>query len=1152
MAPVEADAVLGPYLLIERLGRGGFAEVWRARPQPERLPESPREAIPFLDVLQGLLETRREHQQLARLTKALREGLAQVERLTQQADPSLMPPQELREGLAASSAAFGRWLGELAATGELDLALKVPFHDGYVRQLRREEDLLRRVDHPNLIRQLALDAVHDPPYLAMELVEGWSLREALRQEPFPPLAKVLSVMDQLLSVLEHLHQRGLVHGDVKPENLLLERDGTLRLIDLGLGRVSQQVMRDAYLSLSLASRVPVMGTLSYMAPEVRQGQPAGPAADIYAAGIVLYEMLVGDVPSGMALPSQAAPERGLSQRYDVLLKWALHPEPGRRIRSAGELRERVLLTLNPRDRHQLGKGRSGTPREGTLDFDAWALTQASPFVAGDWVGLYQLLEPLGRGGFGEVWKAQPAGGAAVALKIALGPQGKEGLAREAEIARRLSHPQIPAYIDEDLEHDPPYLVVSYARGASLRGALNAVGRMEAAEVVPLLLSLVAALAHCHSAGVIHRDLKPENLLVDEVSGTLQLLDFGLAATDASLVDAERARISQSLESRGLSGGTFEYMAPERRRGEAGGAEADVYALGVILFESLSAQLPRGLTRLRELCAAPRGVEAICEAMLRPDPAARPTLAVVAEALGKERPKVPWFGRAAGARRGRAGEAPSRRALWIAAGAAAASALLLGHPIWTAAVGLAAACGVLGVGYALGPRPGTFLEPGARLGWGLALLLGVVSAFGSPASSGGLSASPTPAPSAPARGPRATLPAFGPDQLGLGAEALQSFVERSGAACEAYQPETSLEEANLRASRLHLGLLQDLLARRRAAEEAAREAARAAVVRDELKASSTPLGALELEQDAQSAFERALALDPLHPAAEGWLISREVARFRVRLASRAALGVAVEAQAHYAAGRLEEGDRDLSALLRVAPTLESIGAAWSARAKLRSAPLDVSGPYARALARGDLPGARAILGLLPPFAPPALGPPDWWADADPSRGVSLLLRGGGDSLFKPAMTLAALQVKQVSARAEAARWSVRELRGRLHQALWAWEVESRALPYAEAAREAKHEDSLPELSEAVYALAGQKPQRHQGLSERFRKAREAYRSDRHALSLAVFSWERVASAGEPVPATLSLFASELSRRRRGLAWRRVELCWAVEGARVTRQ
>ncbi|MEM7263803.1 MAG: serine/threonine-protein kinase, partial [Planctomycetota bacterium] len=200
---------------------------------------------------------------------------------------------------------------------------------------------------------------------------------------------------------------------------------------------------------------------------------------------------------------------------------------------------------------------------------------------GDPVGEYRLEAPLGRGGFGQVWRAVHRlwGDRIVALKIPTDTHAIRRLTREAVLQSSLDHPGIARAIGLDASSDPPYIAMEYVEGESLRERLDRDGPIEPDRARELLLELVAVLDHAHGRGVVHQDIKPENLLIAS-NGQLKVTDFGLgtSATSDSLL------LSYSLRSEEGVGGTLAYMAPEVRDGEPDiDARADLYSTGVVLF-----------------------------------------------------------------------------------------------------------------------------------------------------------------------------------------------------------------------------------------------------------------------------------------------------------------------------------------------------------------------------------------------------------------------------------------------------------------------------------------------------------------------------------------------------------------------------------------
>lgn len=203
------------------------------------------------------------------------------------------------------------------------------------------------------------------------------------------------------------------------------------------------------------------------------------------------------------------------------------------------------------------------------------------------VGHFQLLEHVGSGHFGDVWRAYDESlERTVALKIPrtgeLDLRTVEIFLREARSAARLRHPHIVPVYEVGREEDLVYIVSEYIQGMTLAEFLET-GRLPPPEAARLLVTVADALEHAHSAGVVHRDLKPGNIMIDGDKRP-HLMDFGLAKRDAGEV---------SVSFNGKILGTPAYMSPEQARGEAHRADgrSDIYSLGVILYELLAGQRP---------------------------------------------------------------------------------------------------------------------------------------------------------------------------------------------------------------------------------------------------------------------------------------------------------------------------------------------------------------------------------------------------------------------------------------------------------------------------------------------------------------------------------------------------------------------------------
>jgi serine/threonine-protein kinase len=271
------------------------------------------------------------------------------------------------------------------------------------------------------------------------------------------------------------------------------------------------------------------------------------------------------------------------------------------------------------------------------------------------LGRYRLVERIGLGGMGEVWKAHDANlDRLVAVKMLLrgalvDATARERFRREAMALSRLSHPGVATVFDFDAQGGYDFLVMEYVPGGTLAARLGA-GPLPLDRVLQWGAAIADALENAHRHGILHRDLKPGNVLLT-ADGHPKILDFGLAL----LLTAGPAagRMTQV----GTIVGTIPYMAPEQLFGEADDARTDIYALGVLLFEMATGHLPFVKERpealmfeiinnappsLRAIRAeAPEALDRLVAACLQKDPPSRPaSAALVGESLRRIRDGAP--------------------------------------------------------------------------------------------------------------------------------------------------------------------------------------------------------------------------------------------------------------------------------------------------------------------------------------------------------------------------------------------------------------------------------------------------------------------------------------------------------------------------------
>ncbi len=248
------------------------------------------------------------------------------------------------------------------------VAIKIPYMQFesdviFYGRFQREEEVVRRLDHPNIIKVIT-PKKKTRMYIAMEFIDGVSLREIIRTEqPMDP-ERALGLARQICDALVYMHREGVVHRDLKPENMLVTAEGVVKIMDFGIA-LDEHARRLTWSGLSST-----IGTPDYMAPEQVSGRRGDARTDIYSLGVILYEMLTGSLPYAgsnvynmMRAKTNEDPQPPTKYRPDLdpkleeILLHAIERVPKNRYETAGQMLEdlrdpsRVQVTARAQQLH---------------------------------------------------------------------------------------------------------------------------------------------------------------------------------------------------------------------------------------------------------------------------------------------------------------------------------------------------------------------------------------------------------------------------------------------------------------------------------------------------------------------------------------------------------------------------------------------------------------------------------------------------------------------------------------------------------------------------------------------------------------------------------------------------------------------------------
>lgn len=221
-----------------------------------------------------------------------------------------------------------------------------------ILRFEREAQAAAALAHPNIVEIYDVGDYNGHHYIVMEYVPGKTLKQVIRSRGPLVNEEAIDIMRQLCSAVAEAHSRGIIHRDIKPQNVIVKADGSITILDFGIATAKG--------SIQLTQANNVMGSVHYLAPELAKGEPASPQSDIYALGIVLYEMLAGDVPFRAdqavqialkhirePMPSVRAVNSSVPQSIENIITRATAKDPAMRYRSADQMLADVSTCLRP-------------------------------------------------------------------------------------------------------------------------------------------------------------------------------------------------------------------------------------------------------------------------------------------------------------------------------------------------------------------------------------------------------------------------------------------------------------------------------------------------------------------------------------------------------------------------------------------------------------------------------------------------------------------------------------------------------------------------------------------------------------------------------------------------------------------------------------
>ncbi|MCH8018508.1 serine/threonine protein kinase, partial [candidate division KSB1 bacterium] len=500
----------------------------------------------------------------------------------------------------------------------------------------REARTAGKLSHENITIIYDLGDANDKTYIVMEYLSGHDLRYIIDKKEPLTMGQKLEYAKQICRGLHYAHSHNVIHRDIKPENIKILEDGRVKIMDFGIAKPDTSTLKQASLETEtlLTQAGMRIGTPWYMSPEQVRGSPVDRRSDIFSFGVLLYEILTyqkpfkGDDTTVLYKILHEEPEAikleesSLSDELLPVVLKCLEKEPDARYNDCSELlndlgavfdktRQEKRIKDLLAEGHSLAKQKQlnkailkfneilqidPNHKEANLNIkkliesekESATLKILSGRITGDTISHFKIIQRLGGGGMGVVYKAEDISlKRIVALKFLL-PEltsdeaAKKRFFKEAQTASALDHPNICAIHEiNETEDGLIFICMAYYEGQDLREKVSK-GKLEISDCLDIITRIARGLAKAHEHGVVHRDIKPANIILT-TNGEVKIVDFGLA---------KLSRGATRITEPGMTVGTLPYMSPEQVKGALElDQRSDIWSFGVLLYEMLTGHLP---------------------------------------------------------------------------------------------------------------------------------------------------------------------------------------------------------------------------------------------------------------------------------------------------------------------------------------------------------------------------------------------------------------------------------------------------------------------------------------------------------------------------------------------------------------------------------